>query len=209
MEWVLDLGCGDGGFEEIIEDQAVQASWLLRNGHERSIGVDISPQRICSARKLIRNGTIFAIADGRNLPFSDECFSQIHESGALHHINNYDFAISEIVRVLRRGGRLYLMEAVDNNPWYAVVRRMVSSWEGMKIDSYFTSDVLLRKLEKEFCIEKVGYYYRSVASDAALSLFGIEPPLSLKGCRMVSRLLNGVGLGRRLCCHLIVECVKR
>jgi demethylmenaquinone methyltransferase/2-methoxy-6-polyprenyl-1,4-benzoquinol methylase len=49
-------------------------------------------------------------ADAANLPFSDDSFDLVLVSDAWHHFRNQDAVASETARVLRRGGRFYIID---------------------------------------------------------------------------------------------------
>jgi len=69
------------------------------------IGLDIDFERLQSARKLderVVNGV------GEKLPFPDDTFSLILSHEVLEHVEDDQLAINEIVRTLRKGGRLVL-----------------------------------------------------------------------------------------------------
>ena len=49
----------------------------------------------------------FRIVDAREIPFDDHAFDAVVANHVLYHVPDRDRAFSEIVRVLRPGGRLY------------------------------------------------------------------------------------------------------
>ena len=206
---ILDFGCGSGGFDEITEDRKSTTSWLQANsfGKEFAVGIDPNPGRIKEASSKIN--AHFVVADGKSLPFRQQTFDIVHETGVFHHVKNYQLAIDEISRVLRQGGLLVAKEAVDNDPIFALGRRIVGKWHGDKIESYFSSDELVANLEKVFVLRKVNYYCRLPLSHALL-YFGIpEPNVSLRFHDVLNRLLTKLGLCKRVCSEFHVEMEKR
>jgi ubiquinone/menaquinone biosynthesis C-methylase UbiE len=104
---VLEVGAGSG----------IHANWLLRNsGSELQFtGVDISFQMLAVARgrvnKYMRKRRARLItADALSLPFQDSSFDLVFCAATLHHVLKPQQAIVEMVRVLKREGRLILME---------------------------------------------------------------------------------------------------
>ena len=114
-EQVLDVGCGHGLM-------LIGAAKQLKTG--KAIGVDIwqeVDQAGNSAEATMKNIESEGVADrtelkdanARNLPFGDETFDVIVSSFALHNIyekSEREKALAEIVRVLKKGGRLAIAD---------------------------------------------------------------------------------------------------
>ncbi len=114
-EKVLDVGCGSG----LLLNEAARQ---LSTG--KAIGIDIwAPHSGGGNYALlmknakaegVANKIEFKQADVRKLPFGDASFDVIVSSGALHHISHdraeHEQAITEILRVLKPGGRIALMD---------------------------------------------------------------------------------------------------
>ncbi len=55
----------------------------------------------------------------RGLPFfPDHSVDEIHCRSVLEHIKNFDFLLSEMMRVLKKSGRLYIFVPHFSNPYY-------------------------------------------------------------------------------------------
>jgi ubiquinone/menaquinone biosynthesis C-methylase UbiE len=54
--------------------------------------------------------------DEENLPFTDNYFDEIYSRNLLEHLKNVGFAVKEMVRVLKPGGKLILI--TDNASYY-------------------------------------------------------------------------------------------
>jgi SAM-dependent methyltransferase len=85
---VLDVGCHDGTLLS-----------SLKSGLR--VGVDIAP-------RLPRGSLPVVQADGRRLPFRSESFDQTIALDVIEHVPDGAQITSEMVRVTRRGGRLFL-----------------------------------------------------------------------------------------------------
>lgn len=99
----LDVGCGGGRYSIALS--------LL--GASEVIGVDISTTSIEYARKIALelnvNNVHFINVSGENLPFPDSSFDFIVFSGVLMHMEDPEKGISEISRVLSKGGMMYML----------------------------------------------------------------------------------------------------
>jgi len=114
-EKVLDVGCGHGLM-------LLGAAKQLRSG--RAIGLDLwqkEDQAGNSPDATLRNAALENVAnrvelrdgDARRMPFADDEFDVVLSSWALHNIYDRagrDAAVCEIVRVLKPGGRLIIVD---------------------------------------------------------------------------------------------------
>jgi len=113
-ETVLDVGCGRGLM-------LVTAAKHLTTG--RAIGVDIWKRWLQSSNRpdaALENARRAGVAekvdvrsaDARQLPFDSETFDVLLSSLVLHHISRPErrVALTEMVRVVKPGGRIALIE---------------------------------------------------------------------------------------------------
>lgn len=91
---VLDVGCHGGTFTQVV---------LKKIGSKDIYGVDISPSAIQYIKKKIPYGH-FQVASAEDLPFKDDTFDAVVCLEVLEHVDNPVKAISEIRRVLKKGG---------------------------------------------------------------------------------------------------------
>lgn len=104
---VLDVGCGTG-------TQAIEA--MRRTGPDGSVvGVDVSSKMLAAARRKARRhglSVMFQRADAAALPFDDDRFDVITLTTVLHMVprSRHRLCLREASRVLRRGGRLLLID---------------------------------------------------------------------------------------------------
>lgn len=80
--------------------------WVQQHGAD-VFGSDISWPIVNDAQKaLMGNGRArFAVSDVRNLAYASESFDLIYSMGTIEHFREYQKAIAECYRVLRRGGK--------------------------------------------------------------------------------------------------------
>lgn len=101
---VLDLACG----------RAANCVWLL--DRVQYFGCDISQKGLSHAQ---RPDLRLACADAECLPFADRSFDAVLSTYALEHSANPVQMLSEMVRVVRPGGRIVLLGPTWDFPfWY-------------------------------------------------------------------------------------------
>lgn len=113
---VLEYGCGVGNF-----------SFDLAAIGARVTGIDISPNSVEVARKRALDqgfdSMIFEVMDAENMDFPDESFDVVVGSAILHHLD-LEKSATEIMRVLRPGGRALFLEPLGHNPALNLFRRL-------------------------------------------------------------------------------------
>ena len=98
---VLDAGCGDGRF----------TSKLIRQG-VTAVGVDISHEMLQVAKDT---GGEFTVGDLERMPFGDETFDIVLCSMVLHHFPSIDKMSEEAARVLKKGGKLVIVDILSTS----------------------------------------------------------------------------------------------
>lgn len=99
---VLEIGVGMG---------ADHLEWAKANPRSLT-GVDLTPRAVELTRARLG---IFGftsdvrVADAEALPFASDCFDIVYSWGVLHHSPDTKQAVSEVHRVLRRGGTARVM----------------------------------------------------------------------------------------------------
>ncbi|MDP2637840.1 MAG: class I SAM-dependent methyltransferase [Candidatus Levybacteria bacterium] len=128
---ILDIGCGWGEFAEAF-------------GKNIDMGIDTAPRDLYAAAKgkMYKN---LALADARDLPFSDNSYGSIISISTFEHIPNPTKLLKEMYRVLEPGGILAVTmetEEVDRNTFYRPFFRKI----GLK----FLSDWMTRAYNTKF-----------------------------------------------------------
>jgi SAM-dependent methyltransferase len=90
---VLEVGCGRGE----------AAEWIARETGAEVVAVDQSERMVELTRA---RGVDARIGDVQELPFEDGSFDVVLAAWMLYHVADLDRGLSEVARVLRRGGRL-------------------------------------------------------------------------------------------------------
>ena len=105
--WILDMATGTGD---------VAISIIRQNGdHTKVFGLDFSEPMIKRAqRKISAKGLSQTIAlglgDALSLPFQDETFNAAIVAFGLRNMMEKKQALSEMVRVIKRGGKVIILE---------------------------------------------------------------------------------------------------
>mgnify|MGYP000225528506 CR=1 FL=1 len=94
-EIVLDIGGGTGRIAEALKEKA------------RVIVVDLSLGMAVRAKK---KGLMVCIARAEALPFPSECADGVIVVDAFHHFRDHPLAVQEMMRVLKKGGWLFIEE---------------------------------------------------------------------------------------------------
>ena len=84
---------------------------LAQNGAVLT-GIDLTDRAIEHTKRrfeLLNLTSNLLVADAEKLPFSDNEFDAIYSWGVIHHSPNMELAISEIYRVLKKGGSAKIM----------------------------------------------------------------------------------------------------
>jgi ubiquinone/menaquinone biosynthesis C-methylase UbiE len=101
---ILEIGCGRGAGSCILK-KAFHPSVL------HSMDLDIRMIRMAgeylSAKEI--EGISFYVGDAASLPYPDETLDAVFGFGVLHHIEDWQAALDEIIRVLKKGG-IYVFE---------------------------------------------------------------------------------------------------
>jgi len=122
----LDYACGNGG-------NAIKAASA---GATLSLGLDISSVSVENASKVATeaklDNVIFFQADAENTKLPDNCVDCVICSGMLHHLD-LSYAFPELRRILKPGGKILAVEALDYNPIIKLYRMMTpdmrTDWE--------------------------------------------------------------------------------
>lgn len=108
---VLDVGCGTGLFAA-----------RLRAAHPRVQiwGIDLTAGMLAKGRdrwQALADCARPVQGDSERLPFPSRAFDVITCANSFHHYPRQDVAIAEMLRVLKPGGKVLLIDGYRDAPW--------------------------------------------------------------------------------------------
>ena len=127
---VLDIGCGPAG----------KSLYYATQGAEKIIGVDILEKYKKPAEDLAKELKLskkfkFLAADSANLPLENETIDTIIVNDAMEHVEKPLKTIKEALRVLKKGGKLYINFPPYFHPYGAHLSDAISiPWVHMLFD---------------------------------------------------------------------------
>ncbi len=121
---VLDFGCGPGSFLVPIAPYCAQI-----------VGLDISHsfvtecQRTIEALNITNASSIYIQPD--EIPFRDSTFDALILVDVIHHLEQPEQSLQEAMRVLKPGGRVFILEPNKLNPILALIHILDSNERGL------------------------------------------------------------------------------
>ena len=109
---VLDAGCGGGRYSYAIS----------RMGAKKVTGIDFGDEGLKVARQNYGKTKNLNFKKGNvlNIPFKDNSFDTVFSNGVIHHTTNIKKGISELVRVCKPGGNIWLyLYSTGGIFWYS------------------------------------------------------------------------------------------
>jgi ubiquinone/menaquinone biosynthesis C-methylase UbiE len=102
---VLEVGCGRGAGARLMFKQCDPAMLHIM---DLDIEMILKAKRYLSPDEL--KHTYLLVEDLRRLPYRGSSFDAVFGFGVLHHIEDWQGALSEIARILKPGGSYFLEE---------------------------------------------------------------------------------------------------
>jgi ubiquinone/menaquinone biosynthesis C-methylase UbiE len=108
---ILDVGCGTGLFAARIAAALPGATiW----------GIDLVNGMLAGGSErwqALQDQAAAIQGDSERLPFADGAFDAVTCANSFHHYPHQDRAVAEMYRVLRPGGRLFLLDGCRDSLW--------------------------------------------------------------------------------------------
>lgn len=101
---ILDFGCGDGFFTDVVFGK-------------KTIDVGLDLKNNLRINEAIKNKIYkkVVVYDGKKIPFENNYFQTVVSNCVLEHIENLDYSLKEIYRVLKLNG--YFITSVMTDNW--------------------------------------------------------------------------------------------
>jgi SAM-dependent methyltransferase len=141
-QWpILDWGCGYG-----------QVSWLLRRRGLDVLSYDVEKRPFRDKVPDLNSLSVIYGADPVGLPYEASRFGSVLSVGVLEHVNDLEGSLSEINRILRPDGLLFVFMLPNKYSWaeWIADRRGISA-HPYKFTFRYTAELLRRH---NFDIEK-------------------------------------------------------
>ena len=155
---VLDLACGTAEMGNVIGKRA------------NYVGIDISEIGIRMAREYMKETSKITLmkCDVNMLPFKDNSFDVIFSTYSFEHFLNPSKVLRESKRVLKEGGRLFILSPAYDNPFFNPPSISFSSIAHLS----FGKKIASRKFRELIChfINRVKYLVRQTIKQAKLFL---------------------------------------
>jgi SAM-dependent methyltransferase len=103
---LLDWGCGYG-----------QVSWLLRRRGVDVLSYDVERRLLGNSIPGLDSLPIVYGTDSVKLPYESNCFGGVLSVGVLEHVSDMHGSLSEISRILRPGGFLFVFMLPNKYSW--------------------------------------------------------------------------------------------
>jgi len=100
-ERALDVGTGAGALALALAPLVGEV-----------VGIDVVPEILAEARKRAPENATFIEADATALPFEVGSFDLVSTARTLHHVSRPEQVIAEMVRVLRPGGTMIVVDQI-------------------------------------------------------------------------------------------------
>ncbi len=115
----LDIGCGTGW--------AVGQAAKLSGNKGSFYGIDLSSGMIEKARENFRefDNFHFIQANSESIPLDDNSFDNIICTNSFHHYLHPEKAMSEISRLLKPGGKIFILDPAADNMFIKILDKFI------------------------------------------------------------------------------------
>jgi len=177
---LLDVSCGTGNLIRCAEERGIEG-----------YGIDISKAAVMLARSKVKNSERIILADASSLPYKDGYFDLVTNFASLQYYIDQGKAISEMVRVARKGGRLCIVVPNGNFPlFYIKPQSGCKIYEGKiegKVLKFYEWIELFRK--NGLMVKKI-YRERGPSLSSSKSIFQFLRRILLKLSLLLPKSLN-------------------
>jgi len=144
----LDIGCGTGW--------AIGQAARLIDFKGSFYGVDLSKKMIEKAQENFKENTNFHFikANSESIPLDDNFFDIVICTNSFHHYLHPDKAMKEIFRLLKHGGRIYILDPAADFWIIKVVDKIIKLFEPGHVKIYSSEE--FKNLMSEAGLKYIG-----------------------------------------------------
>jgi ubiquinone/menaquinone biosynthesis C-methylase UbiE len=187
---IIDVGCGTGILSDLYPERDI-------------MGIDISPGM------LRHHKGKHALGSADNIPFGDNHFDSVVCRSVLHHLPDPTKALSEIVRVLKPGGRFVCWET--NKSWLATIVRRITQ-HGDHFSEYHTAFNNLPRLVSyyfsDLSVKYQGFIGYPFYGFPDILDIGRHIPSFFESAMFLDELCSKIPCVRKLGFAVMIKCVK-
>jgi ubiquinone/menaquinone biosynthesis C-methylase UbiE len=190
----LDYACGNG-------DNTLFAA---ENGAALSLGFDISQISVQNCKKESEQrglkNTRFFQADAERTRLPDSSIDIILCSGMLHHLD-LSFTFPEMRRILKPGGKVFAIEALDINPLIKLYRKLTPKMRTEWESKHILSIKEVKFAQRFFVLKEIRYWH-------VIGYVAGKFPYLLRALEKIDTLLEKIPLVRKMAWIFTFELVK-
>ncbi len=168
---VLEIGCGQGFFSSVLSSSK----------DKKITGIDLSSKDIDIAKKRYPHIN-FLWMNAEKLKFKKDMFDEIYALDVLEHVDNLERVLSEVSRVIKKGGLFYVnIPAEKSEKWLLKLRpnyfkeiHHVRIFKNEQLDNYLKGKefILIKKKPRGF-IQHIELYYLFTSKNKANSQLSV------------------------------------
>lgn len=157
---VLDVGCSSG----TVGDH-------LKNLNCEYIGMDINPIALKEAK---RKGESVLLGDAGNIPIPDNYIDIVICQGVIHHTDRPFTCISELVRITKKGGLIFIYVYKKYSPYYFIrkVTYPIRFFNQSFLKSFFLNKHLWNFFADQI-LTPIAHFYTKKQMEVIFSYFGL------------------------------------
>ena len=131
---LLDIGCGTGW--------ALGYAAQMVNGDATFYGVDLSTKMIEKAKENFKEhpNFHFITSNSESIPLDDSLFNYIICTNSFHHYLHPDKAVNEMKRLLKPGGKTYILDPTADTRIVKFANRIIKLIERAHVNLYSTKE---------------------------------------------------------------------
>lgn len=163
---VVDVSCGGGRLLKTIENYYPDLDLY---------GVDVEPGFLAKHSEL--SDIKFLTADACDLPFEDNSVNVTICAQSLHHYLDAQAVISELTRITKPEGKIYLIDISPKNRWSQYLYNLIGCSEPYHFERFYTQMELEELLKDSDFKIYYGYPIASIPNVVSFELGTKKAPI--------------------------------